>query len=131
NNGGGFTELSPPSGQTFFLNTSTAGNATIINNGGTGGGFGGITLFLDGSTGGTARAITNGNGSFDISGLTTAGMKIGSIEGSGNYFLGSKTLSVGGNNLSTTVSGFILEGGVSGGSGGSLTKVGTGTLTLT
>ena len=90
------------------------------------------TLF-DSSDGGTARAITNGNGSFDISGLTTAGMGIGSIEGSGNYFLGSKTLTVGGNNLSTTVSGVIQDGGVfgNGGTGGSLTKVGTGTLTLT
>ncbi len=119
---GGFTE---------FLNTSTAGNATITTDGGTGGGFGGLTAFFDSSDGGTARAITNGNGSFDISGLTTAGMGIGSIEGSGNYFLGSKTLSVGGNNLSTTVSGVIQDGGVAGGTLGSLTKVGTGTLTLT
>ena len=120
-NSGGFTE---------FLNNSTAGNATIITNGGTGGGPGGSTLFVDSADGGTARAITNGNGSFDISGLTTAGMKIGSVEGSGNYFLGSKTLTVGGNNLSTAVSGIIHDGGSSGGTGGSLTKVGTGTLTL-
>jgi len=63
--------------------------------------------------------------------LTTAGMGIGSIEGSGNYFLGSKTLTVGGNNLSTTVSGVIQDGGIDGGVGGSLTKIGTGTLTLT
>jgi outer membrane autotransporter protein len=119
---GGFTE---------FFNMSTAGNATIINNGGTGGGSGGSTLFVDSSDGGTARAITNGNGSFDISGLATGGMGIGSIEGSGNYFLGSKTLTVGGNNLSTTVSGVIQDGGSAGGTGGSLVKVGTGTLTLT
>ena len=118
-------------GSTGFFNTSTAGNATIITNGGTGGSPAGRTLFSDSSDGGTARAITNGNGSFDISGLTTAGMEIGSIEGSGNYFLGSKTLSVGGNNLSTTVSGVIQDGGFVGGTGGSLTKVGTGTLTLT
>ena len=110
---------------------STAGNAAISNNGGTGGGFGGETAFLDSSDGGTARAITNGNASFDISGLTTAGMKIGSIEGSGNYFLGGKTLTVGGNNLNTTVSGVIQDGGNSGGVGGALTKMGTGTLTLT
>ncbi|MBV8899999.1 MAG: autotransporter-associated beta strand repeat-containing protein, partial [Verrucomicrobia bacterium] len=119
------------SGLTEFLGTSTAGNATITNNGGASGAEGGSTFFFDRSDGGTARAITNGNGSFDISGLTTAGMGIGSIEGSGNYFLGSKMLSVGGNNLSTTVSGVIQDGGASGGTGGSLTKVGTGTLTLT
>jgi outer membrane autotransporter protein len=118
-------------GSTQFSGTSTAGNATIITNGGTGGGGGGVTAFVDRSDGGTARAITNGNGRFDISGLTTAGMGIGSIEGSGNYFLGSKTLTVGGNNLSTTVSGVIQDGGTNGGAGGSLTKVGTGTLTLT
>ena len=46
------------------------------------------------------------------------------------YFLGSNALAVGGNNLSTTVSGTISDGGVSGGTGGSLIKVGTGTLTL-
>jgi autotransporter-associated beta strand protein len=84
-----------------------------------------VRPFQDSSDGGTARAITNGTGGFFISGLTTASMGIGSIEGSGNYFLGSKTLSVGGNNLSTTVSGVIQ------GAGGSLTKIGTGTLTLT
>jgi outer membrane autotransporter protein len=120
-------------GVTAFINTSTAGSATIISNGGTGGDSGGLTFFSDSSDGGTARAITNGNGSFDISKLTTAGMGIGSIEGSGNYFLGSKTLSVGGNNLSTTVSGVIQDGSIfgAGATGGSLTKVGTGTLTLT
>ena len=89
---------------TAFQDSSTAGNATITTNGGSGAGFGGETAFLGGSDGGTARAITNGNGSFDISGLTTVGMKIGSIEGSGDYFLGGKALTVGGNNLSTTVS---------------------------
>jgi len=117
-------------GVTELLGTSTAGNATLITNGGTGGGGGGVTEFLGAADGGTARAITNGNGSFDISGLTTGGMGIGSIEGTGTYFLGSKTLTVGSNNLSTTVSGAIEDGGLAGGTGGSLTKVGTGTLTL-
>jgi autotransporter-associated beta strand protein len=129
NNGG--TVSGASGGVTLFLMDSNAGSATIITNGGTGGGLGGSTLFVDGSDGGIARAITNGNGTFDISGLTTAGMGIGSIEGSGNYFLGGKMLTVGGNNLSTTVSGVILDGGASGGTGGSLTKVGMGMLTLT
>jgi autotransporter-associated beta strand protein len=121
----------PPGGLTEFHVSSSAGNATITNSGGTVGGLGGITRFFDSSDGGTARAITNGNGILDISGLTTVGMGIGSIEGSGNYFLGSKRLSVGGNNLSSTVSGVIQDGGFNGGIGGSLTKVGTGTLILT
>ena len=62
---------------------------------------------------------------FDMSGLIV-GMTAGSIEGRGTYFLGSKTLTVGGNNLSTTVNGTISDGGAFGGTGGSLVKVGTG-----
>ena len=58
-----------------------------------------MTTYFDGSSdGGTARVITNGNGIFDISGLTSSGMSIGSIEGSGTYNLGSKTLTVSGSN---------------------------------
>jgi outer membrane autotransporter protein len=113
-----------------FHNSSTAGSATIINN------F--FMEFLDSSTGGTARLINGaGNQSIDLSGLTTAGMTAGSIEGGGTILLGSKNLAVGGNNLSTTFSGIISDCGPTGvecdapGSvGGSLTKVGSGTLTL-
>jgi len=118
-------------GSTTFLVSSSAGSATIISNPGKGT-FGGVTSFFDSSDGGTARAIANGNGVFDISLLTTSGMGIGSIEGSGIFFLGGKTLTVGRNNLSTTVSGVIQDMGLdSSDTGGTLTKVGTGTLTLT
>jgi autotransporter-associated beta strand protein len=58
-------------------------------------------------------------------------MTAGSIEGAGTYFVGSKALTVGLNNLSTEVSGTIEDGGQHGGTGGALIKVGTGTLTLT
>jgi autotransporter-associated beta strand protein len=129
---------------TAFLNSSSAGTAKIINNGtvqfsqtSTAGSLtvttnnGGTVRFFDGSTGGNARFITNTGGSFDMSALTSAGMTAGSIEGAGNYFLGSKTLTVGSNNLNTTVSGAISDGGAAGGTGGSLTKTGNGTLTLT
>jgi autotransporter-associated beta strand protein len=68
----------------------------------------------------------NGTGLLDISGLATGGTTAGSIEGAGSVFLGSKNLAVGGNNLSTTFSGVIQDGGT----GGSLTKTGTGTLIL-
>ena len=67
---------------------------------------------------------------FDISLLTAAGMTAGSIEGAGSHFLGGKLLTVGGNNLSTEVSGTLADGGFGGGTGGALTKVGTGTQTL-
>jgi len=112
-------------GNITFFDNSTAGSATITTD------SPGKVIFTDGATGGSAQFITNAGGTFDMSGLTSAGMTAGSIAGAGNYFLGAKQLTVGGNNLSTTVSGAIANGGSSGGAGGSLVKVGTGTLTLT
>jgi len=58
------------------------------------------------------------------------GVTIGSIEGDGNVFLGASTLAIGSNNMDTTFSGVIQDGGIVGGTGGSLIKTGTGTLTL-
>jgi autotransporter-associated beta strand protein len=125
-------------GITGFYQGSSAGNATITTN------AGGVTSFYSRSSGGTAAFITNAGGVVDFSGLGIAndesgnppdpsitGTTAGSIAGAGTYFLGSKQLTVGSNNLSTTVSGTIEDGGASGGVGGSLVKVGTGTLTLT
>jgi autotransporter-associated beta strand protein len=151
----GELDFSPGFGPTCCTGgTSTAGNANITNNGVTGfyqgssGGnatittnAGGVTSFFGLSTGGNAAFITNAGGILDISGLGTfpdtgsppasvPGMTAGSIEGAGSYFLGSKALTVGSNNLSTEVSGTIADGGSSGGTGGSLVKVGSGTLIL-
>ncbi|MBV8175874.1 MAG: autotransporter domain-containing protein [Verrucomicrobia bacterium] len=133
-------------GNTFFVDTSTAGNATVTTNAGSFTEFdasstagsatvitnsGGFTIFQSAATGGTARFITNAGGTFDISNISSSGITVGSIEGAGAYRLGSKVLTVGLNNLSTTVSGTITDGGFSNLPGGSLIKVGTGTLTLT
>ncbi|MEI9925284.1 MAG: autotransporter domain-containing protein [Bradyrhizobium sp.] len=120
-------------GNLEFNSFTTAGNATITTLSGSG------TAFFDNSTGGNARFITNGTGFVDFSsslgpngdGRVTAG----SIEGSGSYYIGAgNTLVVGGNNLSTMVSGKVADFdpcGCFGGPGpGSLQKVGTGTLTL-
>ena len=106
-----------------FLNNSTAGDAIITTNNG------GSTFFSGSSNGDRAMFITNSGGTVDISGLTTLGMTAGSIEGAGTYNLGSKALTVGLNNHSTTVSGPIT--GANAGGSGSLIKIGTGTLTLT
>jgi outer membrane autotransporter protein len=106
-------------GTVSFNSLTTAGNATITTN------SGGHVFFFDDTTGGTARFITNAGGTFDMSGLGAASMTAGSIEGAGSYVLGNKQLVVGGNGLSTTVEGVIS------GIGGSLDKVGAGTLTLT
>jgi outer membrane autotransporter protein len=108
----------------IFQTVSTAANATITTN------SGGKTDFFNTSTGDQARFITNAGGTMDISGLTSGGMTAGSIKGAGTYRLGSKALTIGLNNLSTEVSGTINDGGILGGMGGALIKVGTGTLTL-
>jgi autotransporter-associated beta strand protein len=102
----------------FFRGTSTADNATIITN------AGGLTGFVDSATGGNARFVTLAGGAFDMTSLSSGGMTAGSIEGAGTFSLGSNQLTVGSNNLSTTVSGVIR------GTGGSLVKIGSGTLTL-
>ncbi len=116
-----------------FHDNSTAGNATITNN------SGGDVNFLDSSTAGNARLINNSGGTFDFSSSSgpIGGLSAGSIEGGGNFYLGSSQLTVGGNNLSTTVTGVISDCGTggtacvqSGATGGSLVKTGTGTLTL-
>src|SRR5262249_47262361 len=114
-----------------FNNNSTAANAIITTNDGA------LTQFNDNSTGGNAQFITNAGGIVDFS--NTAGpagdgnISAGSIAGAGNYYLGSTLLTVGGNNLSTTVSGVISDCGDSGSdcsNAGGLIKIGTGTLTL-
>jgi autotransporter-associated beta strand protein len=108
-----------------FTNSSSAGSTTITTN------SNGYTFFEGTSSGFRARIITNAGGTFDISALSSTGIGVGSIEGAGTYFLGSKMLTVGGNDLTTTVSGAIEDGGISGRAGGALTKVGAGVLTLT
>lgn len=122
--GGGVTEFTSSG-----TGNPTAGSATLIANGGIG--RGGSILFFGSSTGGTARVEVFGNGNLDISVHFAPGVSIGSIEGSGDVFLGARTLIVGTNNASTTFSGVIQDGGLGGGTGGLLTKTGNGTLSLT
>jgi autotransporter-associated beta strand protein len=119
-----------------FGDTSTAGNAIITNNS--------TLVFADASSGGNA-AITNGNAAntdFSLSaGPNNDGkLSAGSIAGGGTFYLGGDQFTVGGNNLSTVVSGLISDCGAGGNlcrasflggvTGGSLVKIGTGTLTL-
>ncbi len=117
-------------GSTVFHDSSTAASATLIANSGTGGGEGGQIFFNEESTGGTSRVELFGNGSLEISAHAASGVTIGSIEGDGDVFLGANNLTVGSNNLSTIFSGVIKDGGRGGGVGGSLTKIGSGTLIL-
>jgi autotransporter-associated beta strand protein len=105
-----------------FTNSATPDDATIHTQA-----FG-QTIFSGNSTGALARFITDAGGVVDFSGTTgPAGnnrVTAGSIEGGGTYNLGANALVVGLNNLGTTVSGTIN------GAGGSLVKIGDGTLIL-
>ena len=107
----------------LFSGASTADNATITSEG--------TVLFGQQAKGGTAQMIVNKNGALDISGLETDGTTFGSLAGDGTVRLGGKNLAVGGNKLQTTFAGVIADGGQSSGDHGSLTKEGTGVLTLT
>ncbi len=122
-----------------FQDTSTASSATVANNGAlnfTGNASagqamistnnGGAVSFSGAAEGGQAQFTVNSGGVFDIS--QSAGVTVGSIAGAGTFNLGANNLFTGNNNSqSTTVSGVIQDGGL----GGSLSKGGFGTLTLT
>ena len=116
-------------GVVTLFGSSTADQGVFIANPAAIGTEGGVVSFQEGSDGGTARVEVFGNGRFDISGHDSPGVTIGSLEGDGLATLGANNLTSGSNNLSTTFSGTIGDGDVS--PDGSLTKIGTGNLTLT
>lgn len=128
---GNATIVNNNGGSTTFFNQSNAGTATITNNSGGSLLFQTATATAADPDAATARVFNNAGGKVDISGVNT-GVSVGSIEGAGNISLGAKRLTLGNTNLSATISGVISDsGGVSTtGTGGGLTKIGTGTLTL-
>lgn len=113
-----------------FGNTATASRAVIMALGGTNGGPGGLVQFVAKSNGDRAQLQLLGNGSLELSFHGKPGLSIGSLDGAGTVFLGETTLTVGTNNLTTTFSGLIQDGGIGGGVKGKLVKTGTGRLTL-
>ncbi len=110
------------SGTLTIVGASTYSGGTTITNG---------TLALVGNgsllSTGAVNVGNNNNPRFDISGLSGSGTSIGSLDVglNGKVELGSKNLTIAGNDVSTTVAGVVS------GSGGGLTKSGTGTLILT
>ncbi|MGJ7530164.1 autotransporter outer membrane beta-barrel domain-containing protein [Variovorax sp. GB1P17] len=94
---------------------------TAARDGATRGGF--VAFAGSGSAAGTSL-VNDAGGSLDVSGVTGAGMTVGSLAGAGQVLLGGKVLTTGNLNASTEVSGVIS------GTGGSLVKVGMGALTL-
>ena len=132
NSGGLFFEDSSTAGSASitnnqslnFQNTSAAGNAAITNNA--------SVTFRNNSTGGNASIVNTATGTVDFSPSTgPAGdgkLSAGSIAGAGVYYLGSNQITVGGNNMSTTVSGVISDCGPTGHECSATTASGGGTL---
>ena len=58
----------------ILAGTSSAGTATLIANGGTNAGLGGVITFDGDSDGGTSRVEVFGNGTFDISAHNSPGV---------------------------------------------------------
>ena len=100
----------------------TAANAILIATGGVGGA--GAIVFEGTSAGGEARVELYQTGFLDLRLSSPFEITIGSLEGNGMVFLNGESLIVGSNNLSTRFSGLID------GVAGRLTKVGTGSFTL-
>ncbi|WP_420131017.1 autotransporter-associated beta strand repeat-containing protein, partial [Rhodopseudomonas sp.] len=125
NNSGNAQNLLIGSGsQVDFLQSSTAGNATITTQ------SGGTLLFSQFSSGGTAAIVNNGT---TLLRTASGAISVGSLSGSG-FVAASvvpgvpvQSLTVGSLNTSTLFSGTFLDNGAQ----FALAKTGTGTLTLT
>ena len=119
-----------------FYGAGTGGNAAIQN-------YSGGEIRFDGSSTGGNAVITNDAGAVvDFSESSGPNndhkLSIGAIIGGGNVYLGSNALSIGGTDQDITLSGVFSDCGASGtdchiagATGGSLVKVGAGTLTIT
>ncbi|WP_425104885.1 autotransporter domain-containing protein [Ancylobacter sp.] len=89
-----------------------------------------LALFGNGSLDAKSAISIASGAILDISGLSTQGLSVEGLAGSGAVMLGSRTLT-----LSTTADSLlavsVADGGRYGGTGGSVVKQGSGTLTLT
>lgn len=107
-----------------FGGTASAGTAQITNN------ATGTIYFANSAT--AANAVIYNAGNIDYSFMTAPSVLGSTADGpAANIFLGSQTLSIGSLNYTQTMDGSIVDGGLNGGTGGSLTKVGSGFLQLT
>jgi outer membrane autotransporter protein len=105
-----------------FYDTATAGTATLTSM------ADGLIRFHGDTTADDATVVGKAGGLIDISDLTSSGIGIGSLSSDGEVVLGSKALTLGGLGKDDTIGGTIEDG--TDGTGGSLVKTGTGTLTL-
>ena len=100
-----------------FAGSSSAGHAKI-------GLASGANLdFADSASGGLPDITLSAGSTFSIANLASGGTTIGSVNGAGDILLGANTLTIGGDNSNSAISGTIS------GTGG-ITKAGTGELDL-
>ena len=115
-------------GYARFTEDSSAGNATLT---ALGDAYAGFVELNDNSLGGTARIRLSGKGFLRVYYHNPPGVTVGSTEGDGSIQLGdgvnARNLTVGTNDLDTTLSGLITDGGA----GGTLSKLGQGSFALT
>ena len=108
------------------LNFTSSGNVADANI--TAAAYGTVDFQGNADAGGAAKLSAQNLGTFDFSSTIGAGgdnkVSAGSIAGAGTFIIGANNFTVGDLNTSTEVSGEIS------GAGGSLTKVGNGTLTI-
>ncbi|MGZ3633535.1 MAG: autotransporter family protein [Parachlamydiaceae bacterium] len=110
-----------------FKGNSCAGTAKIENN---------HAFYLSENTKASNATVINAQGAYiDIAEVCGEGISIGSLDGAGNLFLGSKNLTLGGLGNDNTISGTIQDGTyvlnkaqVRPHEKGSITKIGRGTL---
>lgn len=129
---GGGNAVNAPGGYASFDYNGRAQNATIIVASGTvPGARGGNLTFARGGNGENVHVINQQGGYVDINANKGHIPKttMGSIEGAGTILLSGAELETGSRNTNDTISGPIIDI-TSYGLGGKLTKVGTGTLTL-
>lgn len=110
-------------GVIIFDDESRAENATLIARGHKFG-SGGAISFLGGATGDKATVQLSGSSHMDMFLISSSSLSIGSLEGKGSIYLGSKNLTIGANNKDTSFEDFIFGPGT-------VSKIGLGTFTLT
>ncbi|NDV88857.1 autotransporter domain-containing protein [Aurantimonas aggregata] len=106
-----------------FTGRSSAGSALVETL------TGGATYFSESASGARAEIRLQDGAVVDFSGITTGATSVASLLGTGQVFLGGIALTVGDDGPQRTIGG-ISDGGVAGGTGGSLIKVGTAVLGL-
>ena len=118
-----------------FADAANPATSILVAEGGSNGGAGGRIRFAGLTNANQARVTLNagegpvGAGELDLSALSVAGVAIGSLDGGGTVSLGGKKLMVWSNVVSQFV-GLLRDGGIAGGTGGSLAVSGGATVTL-